>query len=616
MKQLRVLLGWFLILLNESNAFAGDGLRDSSFKISSAVSPGYFNPFARAYRFSLNPYRKFDFGLPTPNYCCVVIKAQSRVPADYILCVNNTSLDSVFIYRLQPHGPNQSLYAGGNAVSYEAGRECVWHTASLRLEASPTYYLLAVKAPSQNVNIDYQIMEPAAFRRWYRSLDRTVHAYAAFVLIIGLVCFGGGLLFRRKVLLVYTGYVLSLAGWILAHYGYLFPEVYPSFARLNTVIKQVTSLVSMFCLLSLVTLSFRAELQKRWLNAFLFLKLFSVALLLFYGLHLAGAFGAYNPAFVNILWNVSLLVSVCLIVTALAALGKANRTARLFCIAISLVSLTAVYQSLSNMGWLYNYFLNEHGMTMASVLEALLLAVGIFYNLWEEKNNKEQALTIAETERTRTLQMLIGVQEEERRRIAGDLHDSIGPMLAAIKINFMRLAKAKAEDKPMEGLVTKTEGIIEDSIAEIRAISHRLMPKSLSSKGLITLLADYFSGLEAVHGIRINFSHDINVSLSKEVQLNLYRMISELSLNAAKHSGAGWLCVSIKTGPHETVVRIKDDGTGFTKEAKNGATLGIKNVQSRVDYLKGKMQLVSVPGEGTNVQILIPHNGDSEFHQA
>jgi signal transduction histidine kinase len=152
-------------------------------------------------------------------------------------------------------------------------------------------------------------------------------------------------------------------------------------------------------------------------------------------------------------------------------------------------------------------------MTMASLLEVLLLTFGIFYKLWEEKTGQEKELKIAESERARTLQMLIGVQEDERRRIAGDLHDSIGPMLAAIKINFMRMAKA--EPAAAEELGRKTETIIDDSLAEIRAISHRLVPKNLSSKGLITLLSDYFAGLEAMHAIRIHFTHQISVTFQR-----------------------------------------------------------------------------------------------------
>ncbi len=607
----------FFGLAEHSFAQEKSPVDDSAASLHCKLSPAAFQPPLQSGRFVANRGQHFDFVLPTEDYCYVIVKAQSRTPGAYILCVNNTSLDTVCFYRLSGNGDKELLYEGGTLVNYAANREWVWHTASINLAKEPSYYLLLFKAVSQNVNADYRILKPDAFRQWYQSLDRLVYAYGSFVLFISLLCFVGGVLFRRKALLIYTGYVLSLAAWILAHYGYLFPLLYPTAPRLNGVVKQVTSLVSMLCLLNLITVSFKNDLRRRWTStAFFILKMSTALLTAFYLGHLTGIFGPQIPMFVNVVWNVSLLLSVCFILVVLFSLFNRNRTARLFSIAISLVSLMAVYQSLSNMGWLYNYFLNEHGMTVASVAEILLLTVGVFYNLWEEKKRSEGELSVAETERTRVLQMLIGVQEEERRRIAGDLHDSIGPMLAAIKINFMRLAKAKAENRSAEDLTAKTENIIDESIAEIRDISHRLMPKNLSSKGLIKLLADYFDGLQTLHNIRIAFTHDINVSLDKDVQLNLYRMISELSLNAAKHSGAEWLCVSIKTSSNETVVEIKDDGTGFTKGAKSGSALGIQNVQSRVEYLKGRMQLVSAPDKGTTINIVIPHNSDSQLHQA
>lgn len=590
---------------------SGGDIRDSAVQIRTGVPPAAFDPLAQTRRFTANGGQHFDFKIPTADYCYLIIKAQSRTPGEYVLCVNNTSLDTVLVYGLQAGGAKERLYEGGTSVNYDPDRACVWHTASVALAPEPSYYLIAFKAPAQNINAGYRIMTPQAFRRWYGLLDHLVYAYGGFVLFISLLCFAGGLLFRRKALLIYTGYVLALAAWILAHYGYLFPVFYPTAPQLNTIVKQVTGLVSMACLLNLISVSFKNDLRKRWIrNTFLVLKTFTALLILFYLVYLTGIFGARILMLVNIFWNISLLVSVCFVLTALSTLFKTARTARLFSAAISLVSLMAVYQSLSNLGWLYTYFLNEHGMMMASVAEILLLTFGLFYNLWQEKQDKEKELSSAEGERTRVLQMLIGVQEEERRRIAGDLHDSIGPMLAAIKINFMRLAKAKAEGRATEELATRTDGIIDESIAEIRAISHRLMPKSLSSKGLIMLLQDYFGGLEATHGIRINFAHDINVSLDKEVQLNLYRMISELSLNAAKHSGAEWLCVAVKTGKDETVVEIKDDGAGFARGAGNGSSLGIQNVQSRVDYLNGRMELVSAPAKGTRIEIAIPHRGD------
>jgi signal transduction histidine kinase len=206
------------------------------------------------------------------------------------------------------------------------------------------------------------------------------------------------------------------------------------------------------------------------------------------------------------------------------------------------------------------------------------------------------------------MQRLIAIQDDERKRIAEDLHDSIGPMLAAIKINFLRIVKAKDENKISDNLVTETESIIDDSLTEIRNISHQLMPKGLSSKGLINLLAEYFTDLQIVYNTQIDFTHSISVSLDKDIQLNIYRIISELVLNGAKHSSSKNITVSIETRDTETVVIINDDGKGFNATQKNNSSSGLKNVESRVAYLKGKMHMQSSVGAGTFIEISLPQN--------
>src|SRR6185312_12168259 len=156
-----------------------------------------------------------------------------------------------------------------------------------------------------------------------------------------------------------------------------------------------------------------------------------------------------------------------------------------------------------------------------------------------------QQLLALEAEQTITLKRLIAVQDNERKRIAGDLHDNIGPLLAALKINFRRIINVKEEKRQLE-LVEKTEEIIDDSIIEIRNVAHNLMPKSLSSKGLINTLHDYFADVEQLYNKRIIFNHDVQSIFEPELQINIYRVISELLLNAAKHSNAKIITISVR----------------------------------------------------------------------
>jgi len=179
-------------------------------------------------------------------------------------------------------------------------------------------------------------------------------------------------------------------------------------------------------------------------------------------------------------------------------------------------------------------------------------------------------------------------------------------LLAALKINFRRIINVKEEQQQLE-LVEKTEEIIDDSIIEIRNVAHNLMPKSLSSKGLINTLHDYFADIEQLYNKRIIFTHEVQSIFEPELQINIYRVISELLLNAAKHSNAKIITVSVQADFKTVSIDVHDDGQGFSSKLNgNKKSLGIQSAESRINFLKGKFCLQSEPGNGTTVHIEIP----------
>jgi len=239
-------------------------------------------------------------------------------------------------------------------------------------------------------------------------------------------------------------------------------------------------------------------------------------------------------------------------------------------------------------------------------MENSIMAFGLFYGLLVERRNKELQLLYLEEKQTEMLKKLISVQDNERKRIAGDLHDNIGPLLAALKINFRRLVNVKDPKKQLE-LMQKTEEIIDDSILEIRNVAHNLMPKNLSSNGLINTLSDYFEDMEQLYSKKIVFNHDVQSIFEPELQMNIYRIVSELVMNAARHSDADTITVCIHSEPALLSVFIGDNGRGFElKHNGNKKSLGIQSAESRVHFLKGKFNLQSEVGKGTKVSIEIP----------
>ncbi|TAN01729.1 MAG: hypothetical protein EPN39_01495 [Chitinophagaceae bacterium] len=580
---------------------------DSAYCFKSDLPPGNIKIDLQNAAFSKAAHGRFNFGFTSNEYCYIVLKASTgNISESYVLSIDNTSLDTVEAFSLQPDGSRNLLYSGGNLMKYKTGRDYAWHTFPLNAGGYPHYYLIAVKAVSKNVNLQYQIIKQSDLQKLYRNFDRVISFYAGTILFVIFISILAFLLLRNFGLLLYAGYILSVTIWLLSHYGYFFPLFHPSFSRFNDMTKMIASLWAIIFFLCLILYLFKNDIRsgtmKKIIRAFIGINL------IFIGLALARLVFIFPPSAItglNIAWHVLLILSACMAIPLLLSLFHTSRSAQIFFFAATCPFIMLFIQILSNTGYVTNRFLNNHGVLLANLVEIFILLSGIIYHIWEKERAKDTQLLLMEEDRRETLKKLIMVQDNERKRIAEELHDSIGPLLAAIRINFLRSIKAEREHRQADALIARTENIIDDSISEIRNIAHRLMPKGLSSKGLVTLLTEYFDDLGNIYPVKIEFRPDITTVLNGDFQLNLYRIISELVLNAAKHSKAKAIHISMETQDHKICIIIRDDGIGFSP-AQKASGIGLKNIESRVSYLKGVMNIQSSPGNGSCLIIDIP----------
>ncbi|MBK8847980.1 MAG: sensor histidine kinase [Bacteroidetes bacterium] len=207
--------------------------------------------------------------------------------------------------------------------------------------------------------------------------------------------------------------------------------------------------------------------------------------------------------------------------------------------------------------------------------------------------------------------MILG-QETERNRMAKDLHDGIGGMLSGVKLNLSAMKGNMIIHEQAANLFTKSIAQLDSAIREMRRVAHNMMPEALLQLGLAEAIHDYCQGINESKLIEIQFVNLCsNLSLEKSLEIVLYRIVQELTNNAIKHAEAKNLFIQISCNENILNLTIEDDGNGFevssfTSLPGNGS--GLLNVQSRVDYVKGKMEIVSKPNKGTSVMIEIPIN--------
>jgi signal transduction histidine kinase len=558
--------------------------------------------------FYKTPGNRTNFKMVGSEFRYIVLKLiPAGNDATQYLSIDNTSLDTVCIYRIFNDGTSRMIYQGGELIPYKKNRNYVWHTVEVATGSVPSFYLIALKASQRNINVKYEILKRDELQQKYRRHDRMIFFYIGIVCLVIIVMVMALLLFKKAVFAAYLGYILFASIWILSHYGYLFPYVYPQMPVINKIIKPVSSLAACFLLLNVLNLVFSQQLQSRkWQPLLIKIALYILPLIIVSMLLLlVPNLSAWVKAILFVAWHVALIFSITIIVFTPLSFFNSGTTAKIFSVAMVAICTMVIIQLFANSGFINSFFIEEHGLTMGSVLENIIIAFGLFFNLLQERKQREKQVLALEQEQTETLKKLVTVQDNERKRIAGDLHDNIGPLLAALKINFRRIIHTAEEGLQLD-LVNKTESIIDDSISEIRNVAHNLMPKGLSSNGLTNTLQEYFDSIQQLYDKTILFKHQVESILNPDLQINLYRIICELVLNSARHSNASNITVAINADEYLVSLRINDDGQGFQIKPGGKKSLGLQSAESRVLYLKGTFDLQSQAGKGTQIAIDIP----------
>jgi signal transduction histidine kinase len=207
---------------------------------------------------------------------------------------------------------------------------------------------------------------------------------------------------------------------------------------------------------------------------------------------------------------------------------------------------------------------------------------------------------LAEEALSTVSQKLIGAQEQERTRIARELHDDINQRLALLAVQLDGLKTAEVRKQ------------IEDLASDIQELSHRLHSPKLEYLGLEAAVASFCGELSDRQGVEIGFqSENIPKNLPQEVSLTLFRVLQEALQNAIKHSGSRHFRVSLQGGANAIELTAHDSGIGFEpREAIKGRGLGLTSMQERLKVVDGQLFIDSKPGSGTTIRARVPFRSE------
>ena len=237
----------------------------------------------------------------------------------------------------------------------------------------------------------------------------------------------------------------------------------------------------------------------------------------------------------------------------------------------------------------------------------LIISLLTYRNYRQRQKLQQRRITELETEKKlAATEAVLKGEEQERTRLAKDLHDGLGGMLSGIKysLNTMKGNLVMTPDNAQA--FERSMDMLDSSIREMRRVAHNMMPEALVKFGLDTALRDFCNDINQSGALKINYQ---SIGLKEHepehtIAITIYRIVQELINNTLKHAAATTALVQVTRMNNTITITAEDDGKGFdTIILQRAGGIGWTNIQSRVDFLKGRIDVQSEKGRGTSVHI-------------
>ena len=200
---------------------------------------------------------------------------------------------------------------------------------------------------------------------------------------------------------------------------------------------------------------------------------------------------------------------------------------------------------------------------------------------------------------------VLEAEEKERVRIARDLHDGVGQLLSAVKMNLSAFEIGQKEIKERE-TIKQIIRMVDDGVKEVRLVSHSLVPNALIKQGLVSAIRDFIHSLNNTVKIELEVV-GLKEKIDSNIEIALYRALQEIVNNIIKHAKATNITIQLIEHEQQIALLVEDNGIGFdTEKLNNFEGIGLKNIISRIEYIGGTVNFDSFIGKGTTVDIEVP----------
>ena len=560
--------------LSPANAF------DSLLAQKDSIVNGFFNPGYSQYKW------------------WVYVKISNQL-ASY-LQVGNPHINKIRIYSIKSNKP---------ILVYESGDYFKFKQRTLN---DPNFWfkipnltkglLIEVDKKGESLELPIRVVAEKEMTQYLSNQKMAYGIFIGWMIFLVLLNFFLWASLRDNIHLFYILFVSSSAFWLIANWGLGFQYFWPNFPEMASKARPLFSTSSFIFILELSRRYF-ASIEKKPLYKS-FTRILQLLLLLLFGTFVISDITLTSERIrfltlsaANILWLVSTLTVLFFIITSYK---KAKAISLFFLAAFMALAIFIFLIILSQYNVQENwvFFINKYGSAIGILANSTILSFGLTqrYNYYKkEREQAQQELTI---ERSMQADRLIQAQEEERSRLARELHDGLGGLLGSIRIGAFNKLKQDALNQSW------LDAQLSEAIEDLRNIAHDLMPVNLPEKGLVAILEKTVARWNLSNEFTTHLNCTINNRYPLAVEAGLYRIVSELIYNVKKHAHATEVYISLweeKTNQTITLL-VEDNGTGFISNQSEG--IGLKNIRYRVEYLGGKI-LIDSNLKGTSIVIEI-----------
>jgi two-component system, sensor histidine kinase LadS len=540
-----------------------------------------------------------NFGLLTSNVWLKIVVKNTQPDATYKLVLSTITPDAIEVYGFKRDGSLVKTLIGEAIPSNER-----FLNYYFKPTGDPSFYLkisgdgqpIALPMCIIRCDMDYDV---GIFSILFSGL---LYGFVCFIVIINIVLFVGT---REKLYLYFLIFNIFCTGVVLYFDGFVKLLIFQNSVYWNNQFIAIALCGSFISLNYYLCELLKLKIYKPALNQY-----FSLINIVF---GVIGILSFWHPTGFSLFIKSNLiLTSVEAVLLFYSVMIMRQKEKDFFIAQLISIGLVIVFGTITQLyfwGVLPVNLLTRyavHGMILPQIFIQTFILFKRFKTLADEQIALQTTLLAASEQYSRSL---ISTLENERKRLSGEFHDSIGQNLLVIRNRILLMLKqtqTNGQKEKLDGLAVLTS----ETLDEIRAISQNLRPTTLDTIGLTASLSNMLARLKRSTEIKIDFicPQNIDETIAKELEINVYRILQELMNNVLKHSKANHATVSITQNGHQLLIQVKDDGVGFDtqKTALNNAGNGFTSIRERVKILRGDMTLNSEIQKGTTVEIRIP----------